>query len=64
MNVKLYVEDDNGVERFWRITDLADCFDLDSDYDSYISAAEELRKHGRVWIGGGAAQAYLAMVIR
>jgi hypothetical protein len=60
MKVRLFCDDENGVERFWKAVDLRDCF-ADEDDQGYYSALTEISKYGRVWIGGGAAQAYLAM---
>jgi hypothetical protein len=60
MKVRLYVDNEQGLEQFWRFAELEDCFGED-DRDSYYSALNEITKYGRVWIGGGAALAYLAM---
>jgi len=41
--------------------DLRDCFtDPDAD-DDYYEALNELKRAGRVWLGGGAAQLFLAI---
>ena len=67
MQVKLYaVNHETGEQRFERVADLADvlAFDgMDEDdlMDLYHEAAEEIARAGRYWIGGGAAQLFLAM---
>ena len=60
MKVRLFCDDEQGTERFWRVADLRDCFD-DDDTEAYEQARAEIARNGRVWIGGAGPMAYLAM---
>lgn len=64
MIIKLYaVDQTTGEESFQTDCYLRDCFDLeDADQlHDYEHCEEQLREHGRVWIGGGAAALFLAV---
>ncbi len=63
--VKVLRITDDGHEHFERFSGLRDCFPDDDQNDTdYHSALDEIKRCGRVWIGGGAAPLFLLIRAR
>ena len=61
MQVRIFaVDQETGAEQYIGAGDLTTT-GLDPETDEYRDAAYELRRNGRVWVGGGAAQLFLLM---
>lgn len=54
MRVRIYDCDDSGNETLRGECDLYDCFPGEENDFDYTRALAELRRSGRVWVGGGA----------
>lgn len=60
MRVKIFsVDQDTAEENFERLTDTLDMFP-DDETERYL-VEEQISRDGRAWIGGGAAQLFLAV---
>jgi hypothetical protein len=53
----LLVDQDTGDEKLQGVSELRDCFP--EDEEGYRTAADEIAKAGRTWVGGGAAPLFL-----
>ncbi len=59
MQVRIYDCDDAGNETFRAQCELRDCFP--NDDEDFQKALAELKRSGRVWVGGGAAPLTILM---
>lgn len=49
---------------FERECELEDCIQVEWDADTYYEAKRNLSRHGRYWLGGGAAPLALLLRVR
>jgi hypothetical protein len=61
MRVKIYDTDKEGGEYLRCACDLSDVFDPSDGDGEYQITLSELKRSGRVWVGGGAAPLVLLM---